>query len=191
LGVVEPRALADRAPAHPVVRALVAAICFAATMTLAAQVRIPLPFTPVPITLQTLVLYVGASWLGARVAVTGLALYVGLALAGLPVLSGWRGGLASFTGATGGYILGWLLAILLLGLVLGGRGSGWGSTAAGMAGASALILTCGSLHLALLLGLGPVEAFLMGVAPFVPGDVVKIFTASAVVSRRPNPFGFR
>ena len=160
-------------------------------LTLAAQVRIPLPFTPVPITLQTFVLYVGGAWLGGRAAVSGLALYVGAALLGLPVMSGMRGGVAAFTGATGGYIVGWLLALLLLGVLFNGARPRWAASAGAMFAASSLILFCGALHLALLLGLGPAEAFLMGVAPFLPGDALKILSASAVVRRWPNPIGFR
>lgn len=187
----ETRALDTRASARALTRALLAAGGFALALTVAAQVRIPLPFTPVPITLQTLVLYVGGAWLGGRIAVTGLAFYVGAALAGIPVMSGWRGGLAAFTGATGGYIVGWLLALMLLGLLLDGSRPRWAAGAGAMFAASSLILFCGALHLALLLDLGPAEAFLMGVAPFLPGDAVKILSASAAVRRWPNPFGFR
>jgi biotin transporter BioY len=60
-----------------------------------------------------------------------------------------------------------------------------------MAAGSAIILSFGALHLALLLGLSPQEAFLMGVAPFIPGDVLKILTASAIVRRWPNPLSLR
>ena len=187
----EPRALGALDASRAIARALLAAGAFAAMLTLAAQVRIPLPFTPVPITLQTFALYIGGAWLGGRIAVTGLALYVGAALVGIPVLSGWRGGMAAFSGATGGYIVGWLLALLLLGMLFNGQRPRWAASVGAMLGASSLILFCGALHLALLLDLGPAEAFLMGVAPFLPGDAVKIFSASAAVRRWPNPFGFR
>lgn len=160
-------------------------------LAIAAQLRIPLPFTPVPITLQTFMLYLGAAWLGTRVAQPGLALYVGAALIGAPVMSGFRGGLAAFTGATGGYILGWFVAILIVARLLDGGQKSTARTALAMAAGSAIILSCGALHLALLLDLSPQQAFLMGVAPFLPGDALKIFTASAIVRRWPNPFSLR
>ena len=81
--------------------ALLMAGGFALALAAAAQVRILLPNNPVPITLQTFILYSGAVVLATRTALAGVGLYVGLALIGLPVLSGLRGGLAAFGGATG------------------------------------------------------------------------------------------
>jgi biotin transport system substrate-specific component len=167
------------------------AIGFAVALAIAAQVRIPLPFTPVPITLQTFVLYLGGAWLGLRVGIPGLALYVGAALLGAPVMSGMRGGMAAFTGATGGYILGWFVAVLIVSRLLDGRATTMRRAALSMAAGSAVILTCGALHLALLLELDFAQAFLLGVAPFIPGDVLKILTASAIVGRWPNPTSIR
>lgn len=191
MNTVDSRALSARSDSAVLVRAVVAAAGLALALTLAAQVRIPLPFTPVPITLQTFVLYLGAAWIGPRIAAAGVGLYVGAALLGAPVMSGMRGGLAAFTGATGGYIVGWFLAVLLLGMLLDGSRRPWAANAGAMAAASGLILFCGALHLALLLDLGPVQAFLMGVAPFLPGDALKILTASALVRRWPNPTSMR
>ncbi len=183
--------LGVRQDAVPVTRVLVQSVAFAATLVVAAQARIALPFTPVPITLQTLALYVGVAWLGRRAAAPGLALYVGLAVLGAPVLSDWRGGLAAFTGATGGYVLGWFVAAIVLSSLLDGRTYSWRRTAGSMVIASAIILTCGALHLAMLLDLSPAQAFLMGVAPFVPGDSLKILLASVLVRRWPNPLSAR
>jgi biotin transport system substrate-specific component len=183
--------LADRDHGLSVTAMAVGAIGFAAALAIAAQVRIPLPFTPVPITLQTFVLYLGAAWLGARVAQPGLAAYVTAALVGAPVLSGFRGGAGAFVGATGGYILGWFVAILVVGYLLDGSRRPFGRSALAMAAGSVIILSCGALHLMLLLGLDPQQAFLMGIAPFIPGDVIKILTASAIVSRWPNPLSMR
>lgn len=185
------RTLEARQQAVPAARMLVAAVSFAAVLALSAQVRIPLPFTPVPITLQTLALYVGAAWLGARIALAGLGLYVGAALLGMPVMAGLRGGAGAFAGATGGYILGWFIAVLLLSRWLDGASPRPVRAAATMAAGSVVILACGALHLGLLLGLSPAEAILLGVAPFIPGDALKILVASAAVRRWPNPFSLR
>jgi len=164
---------------------------FAVALAVAAQVRIPLTFTPVPITLQTFVLYLGAGWLGTRLAASGLALYVGGALLGAPVMSGMQGGVAAFTGATGGYILGWFVAALVVGRLLDGESKSQARTALSMFAGSAIILSVGALHLALLLDLSPQQAFLLGVGPFLPGDALKILTASAIVRRWPNPLSLR
>lgn len=185
------RAFESRTDGRSAARVALGAAGFAVALAIAAQVRIPLPFTPVPITLQTFMLYLGAAWLGVRVAPPGLALYVGLALLGAPVMSGFRGGMAAFAGATGGYILGWFVAVLVVARLLGDGQRTAGRTALAMAAGSAIILSCGALHLALLLDLSPQQAFLMGVAPFLPGDALKILTASAIVRRWPNPFSLR
>ena len=188
---VERQPVAGRSVASVAVANAAVVVAFATAIFISGQIYIPLPFTPVPITLQTFMLYIGAAWLGARVAQPGLALYVGVALVGAPVMSGFRGGVAAFAGATGGYILGWFVAVLVVGRLLDGGQKSTARTALAMAAGSAIILTCGALHLALLLDLSPQQAFLMGVAPFLPGDVLKIFTASAIVRRWPNPFSLR
>ncbi|HJO05215.1 MAG TPA: biotin transporter BioY, partial [Acidobacteriota bacterium] len=94
-------------------------------------------------------------------------------------------------GATGGYVLGWFVAAIVLSSLLDGRTYSWRRTAGSMVIASAIILTCGALHLAMLLDLSPAQAFLMGVAPFVPGDSLKILLASVLVRRWPNPLSAR
>lgn len=187
----ETRALEAESAAIPTAKVVAVAVGFAAALAIAAQIRIPLPFTPVPITLQTLTLYLGAAWLAPRAAMSGLTLYVAAALAGVPVMSGYRGGLAAFTGATGGYIVGWFVAAFVVGRLLAGAKPLFGRSAAAMAVGSAIILSCGALHLGLLLGTGPLETLLLGVAPFLPGDILKILTASALVRRWPNPLEMR
>ncbi len=188
---VAARALDARDESLSAATMAIGAVGFAVALAIAAQLRIPLPFTPVPITLQTFALYLGGAWLGMRVAIPGLALYVGVALLGAPVLSGMRGGLAAFTGATGGYILGWFVAVLIVSRLLDGRATTMGRAALSMMAGSAVILTCGALHLAMLLELDLAQAFLLGVAPFIPGDIVKTLTASAIVRRWPNPTSIR
>ena len=160
---------------------------FAVAIFVGAQVRIPLPWTPVPITLQTLVVYLGAAWLGAGRGVSGPLIYAAAAGVGLPVLSGWRGGFAALAGPTGGYVVGWLLAAYLLGRALGGRPASTRRVVSLMAVASVLVYTCGLLHLTLLLRVPFSEALWMGLWPFLPGDAVKIALAAAAYRRWPNP----
>jgi biotin transport system substrate-specific component len=176
--VIRERSLAAAALANAAI-----VLAFAATIFIAGQVRIPLPFTPVPITLQTFAVYLGAAWLGAGRGVGGPLVFAVAAASGMPVRSGFQAGL---TGATAGYILGWMLAAFLLGRVLGGRPASAGKIVAAMAGASALVYTCGMLHLTLLLDLPLRDAMIMGFLPFIPGDVLKIALAATIYHRRPN-----
>jgi biotin transport system substrate-specific component len=80
-----------------------------------AQVSIPLPFTPVPLTLQTFAVLAGAAALGAERAVIAQVLYIVLAIAGIPVLAGGASGTEAVAGATGGYILGFVIASFVVG----------------------------------------------------------------------------
>ena len=160
-------------------------LAFATTIFIAGQIRIPLPFTPVPITLQTFAVYLGAAWLGAGRGVAGPLVFALVAAAGLPVRSGFQAGL---TGATAGYILGWMLAAFLIGRVLGGKDVSTLRAVGTMIGGSALVYTCGMLHLTLLLEVPLQQALWMGFLPFLPGDALKIAAATAAYKSRPNLF---
>jgi biotin transport system substrate-specific component len=105
--------------------------------------------------------------------------------AGLAVRSGFQAGL---TGATAGYILGWMLAAYLIGRVLAGTKASTPRVVATMVAGSALVYTCGLLHLTLLLDVPVSQALVMGLLPFLPGDTLKIAAAAAVYRSRPNLF---
>ncbi|MDD7771112.1 biotin transporter BioY, partial [Suipraeoptans intestinalis] len=89
----------------------------AAIICVVAPISIPVPVSPVPITLTTFILLVLVYVLGWKDALAGCALYLALGAFGLPVFSGFSGGLAKLTGPTGGYLLGFLLFILISGLL--------------------------------------------------------------------------
>lgn len=144
---------------------------------LLAQVRIPLPFTPVPLTGQTFAVLLVAAALGARRGAASLGLYAALGLAGLPVFAGGASGLAYVLGPTGGYLLGFVLAAWLTGR-LAERGldrrirTAWLPFLAG----TMVIYACGAGWLALSLGV--TKALALGVLPFLVGDAVKIMLAA-------------
>jgi biotin transport system substrate-specific component len=179
----ERQLITERSPASVVVTNTLVILAFATTIFVAGQIRIPLPFTPVPITLQTFAVYLGAAWLGAGRGVAGPLVFATMAAAGLPVRSGFEAGL---TGATAGYILGWMLAAFLIGRLLGGKEAPTVRIVAIMVGGSALVYTCGLLHFTLLLEVPIQQALWMGFLPFLPGDALKIAVATAVYKSRPN-----
>jgi biotin transport system substrate-specific component len=179
----ERHAIVDRSPAATAAVNAAVVLAFATVIFIAGQIRIPLPFTPIPITLQTLAVYLGAAWLGAGRGVSGPLVFAIVAAAGLPVLSGFQAGL---TGATAGYILGWMLAAFLIGRVLGGKDLPAWRVAGTMAVGSALVYTCGVLHLMLLLEVSFAQAMVMGFLPFLPGDTLKIAAATAAYRSRPT-----
>lgn len=146
-------------------------------VALFAQVRIPLPFTPVPITGQTFaVLLVGAS-LGARRGLASLALYLVLGLSGLPVFAGGTGGLKHLFGPTGGYLLGFLLATYVIGRMAerGLERSIRTSFIPFLLG-TLLIYISGASWLAFYVG--PAAAIQKGVLPFLAGDLIKLVMAA-------------
>ena len=142
-----------------------------------AQVKIPLPFTPVPLTGQTFaVLLVGAA-LGSKRGAASLALYMAMGAFGLPFFAGGASGLAYLSGATLGYLVGFVGAAYVVGL-LAERGlerSVRTSLVPFVAG-TLVIYLFGAGWLAILLGAE--KAFTMGILPFIPGDVIKLILAA-------------
>lgn len=162
------------ARARLAIRSALAVLAATGALAIAGRFRIYLPSSPVPITLQTFVVLLGAALLGPlRGAAVPALLWTGGA-AGLPVFQGAAAGLAYALGPTGGYLLGWMLAAPLVGAFA--RGSPRVLAGAMIAG-SALILAFGTLWLALVLRFSPVAALDAGFLPFLPGEVLKVSAA--------------
>ena len=159
------------------IRDLLLVTAGALLVALLAQVRIPLPFTPVPLTGQTFaVLLVGAA-LGSRRGFASLSLYTLIGAFGLPVFAGGAGGAAYAFGPTGGYLFGFILAAYVTGL-LAERGlerSLRTSLLPFLAG-TIIIYALGAGWLAFFVG--PQVAFAKGVLPFIPGDLLKLALAA-------------
>jgi biotin transport system substrate-specific component len=157
-------------------------------VALTAQIALPLPFTPVPLTGQTLgVLLVGAA-LGSRLGFLSLLAYLLEGAMGLPVFAGGTGGLAKILGPTGGFLLAFPLAAGLVGLAVErfGLDRGFLGTLLAMLLGNALLYLVGLPWLAAwLMGAGKfagVEGLLaMGLLPFLPGDLVKAVLAALLL----------
>jgi biotin transport system substrate-specific component len=146
-----------------------------------AQIEILLPFTPVPITGQTFgVLLIGAA-LGSKRGVAALLLYITEGALGLPFFAGGGSGFGILTGATAGYLVGFVAAAYVIGL-LAERGlerSVRTSIIPFLAG-TIVIYICGVAWLAILLG-GLGKAIVAGVLPFLAGDAIKLIAAALVL----------
>lgn len=158
-----------------------------------APIAMPVPFSPVPITFGTFVLYLTAAVLGCRKGAISVAVYLLIGLAGLPVFSGFTAGFTKLLGPGGGYMIGYLPAALLIGWLVDmavkkGKMSGtrWnqGLTYAG-------IFFCGAF---LCYSFGTVwflwvmdgtytlgQALLICVVPFLPFELIKIVMAAALL----------
>ena len=156
-----------------------AAAAGALVVALAAQVAVPVPLSPVPMTLQPLAVLAVGGVLGARAGAAALVLYLGLGLAGLPVYAAGSAGLARLLGPTGGYLLAFPLAAGLTGLLAGGAPR-LGRTPLGCA-AGMLVIHLGGVSQLALLGGDPWLALRVGLVPFLAGDLLKIGIAAAVI----------
>jgi biotin transport system substrate-specific component len=159
---------------------LVVGVCaFAGATALAAQVRVPLPFSPVPVTLQTLLVLLSGLVLGAGAGAVSQGLYVALGAAGLPIFAGAACGLG---GPTTGYLLAFPLAAALVGCAARRRSRV--VLAAGLLAATMCIYTLGAGWLALGLGKSLTAAVMLGVVPFVWGDALKLAAVWCVAGLR-------
>ena len=163
------------------VRSVVLVVAFSLFVALAAQVAVPLPFTPVPVTAQTFAVLLTGALLGSRLGALALVAYLVEGASGLPFFVGGAGGLQHFQGATAGYLLAFPVAAFVAGYL---AERGWDrrflTAALAMAAGSLVILACGWAWLALLLRSAG-DAFRLGVAPFVVGDIIKVALAAAAL----------
>ncbi len=156
-------------------------VAFALLAALAAQIRVPLPFTPVPVTLQVFVVLLAGYALGAAPAMASMLLYLAMGAAGLPVFSGGASS-GALPGATAGYLLAFPLAALAVGWVCRRFTSLPSRLAAGLAGL-ALIHLGGALWLALAVPVAPRAAgplLTWSLLPFLGFDLVKLLAAERI-----------
>lgn len=163
---------------------LVLALGIAGLTGLLAQVRLPIPWSPVPVTGQTFAVLLAGVLLGRWWGGVSITIYAGLGFAGLPWFSGWSSGL----GATGGYIIGFILAALFLGYFTDKyiRARGFLSMLGLMLLANfVLIYIPGLIWLGLWLNMVSgtpatvATVVTMGAIPFIAGDIIKAILAAA------------
>jgi len=165
------------------------AVLFVTVLTIvAAQVSIPLPFTPVPFTLQPMVVLLGGAALGARLGMSSQILYLALGIAGLPVFAAspiLPQGFARLLGPTGGYLMSYPLAAFITGyLAQRGFDRRYLTSVLAMVAGLAVIFSCGVLWLARGLsatGGGLSAALSAGLYPFVIADVIKLCLAASIL----------
>jgi biotin transport system substrate-specific component len=152
---------------------ILGATCFIA---LCAQIRIPLPFSPVPLTLQTFAMLMVGGALGSRKGVASVLLYLAAGFMGMPMM-------LEFFGPRGGYLMGFIVQAYLMGAFLENRPES----------SSTKIFTVSLLICLLQLSMGVVwlsnfvgwnSVFLMGLYPFIPGEILKSLVVAKYFSKR-------
>lgn len=160
-------------------------LVFAALTTFGAQIAVPLEFTPVPTTLQTLFVTLSGAVLGPYLGAASQFLYLMLGIGGLPVFA-LGGGAAYLLGPTGGYLLAMPIAAALTGYIAREQAGALKIVVAMTAG-TALILSLGWAQLSFLTG-DTARALALGVTPFLIGSVIKIAAGTCItlLIRRPR-----
>ncbi|MBM3243778.1 MAG: biotin transporter BioY [Candidatus Omnitrophica bacterium] len=166
--------------ANRIILRSMAVIFFTIAISLGAFVRIPLGFTPVPLTLQTFFVLFSAAVLGIRLGLFVLLAYIFLGAAGISVFAGTSTGLLYFLGPTSGYIFGFIAATIFISVFIKHTRGNIYSTAGVFILASLLLLLCGVIWLKISLHLGWMQSFLLGFIPFIPGDIVKAVLAAVL-----------
>jgi biotin transport system substrate-specific component len=159
-------------------RRLVYAALFAALTAVGAYLSIPVG--PVPIVLQNLFVMLAGLLLGRRGGVASVGLYLLAGACGLPVFAGGSGGLARFFGPTGGYLIGYLPAVWVIGRISEtSRPRALRDGLALIAGCLVLY-ACGLAWLKVLTGMDWPQTLATGMLPFLPGDALKVLAAVAL-----------
>ena len=160
--------------------------CFTGIM---AQIIIPLPWTPVPITAQTFAVLCSGLFLGKKYGCLSQILYIVLGVAFIPWFGGMTGGLETLLGSTGGFLIGFVIASYFIGAISEKYADARNFTKMAMVIGTAnfaLIYIPGLAGLALWFSLtqgtaiGIVDLLMMGLVPFIAGDIVKILGAASV-----------
>lgn len=152
---------------------------FAALTAVFSQIMIPIG--PIPINLALLAVFACGGTLGWKKGTVSIAVYIALGLVGVPVFSGFQGGPARLAGPTGGYIIGYLFAVWIVGFFCNKIGRKTWILALSMVFGLAVCYTFGTIWFTISSGTGIIEALGMCVLPYLPGDAGKIIVACAIV----------
>jgi len=163
-------------------RALIVAL-FSFLTFAGAMIRIQLPFTPVPITLQTLVLFMAVYFLDPKELGLSQLIYIAAGLIGTPVFAAGVAGMLALVGPTAGYLIGFIAAGIVMPLIKSKVKANYFIMAGIFTLGTLIVYTLGAAHLVLVYKMSIPQAVLAGMLPFVAGDAVKIAIASAFYKR--------
>jgi biotin transport system substrate-specific component len=170
-------------------RTLTAAL-FVVLTTAGAYLAVPVPWTPVPMTLQPLFVLLSGLVLGPSAGAASMAAYVLLGVSGAPVFAAIPAGPAALFGPTGGFILAFPLASGLCGWLAGPRDAGAPRILLALMAGLFVIYLAGAAQLSLLTGSAPMAVFRNAVLPFALGDAIELLVAMAIALRlRSRPRG--
>ena len=147
--------------------------------------QIAIPIGPVPINLATFAVFCAGAILGSKLGALSLVVWVATGAVGAPVFSMFRGGLGTLAGPTGGFIIGFIPAAYITGLIIEKPGKGNKTVLYPVAMlAGMLVYFClGTVWFFFSTGTGFVQSLVICVIPFLPGDIIKIAVATILAKR--------
>ncbi|MDY6789759.1 MAG: biotin transporter BioY [Thermodesulfobacteriota bacterium] len=152
----------------------------------AAGAYLSIPIGPVPIILQNMFVMLSGLLLGSRWGLASVGVYLLAGACGLPVFSGGLGGISRMVGPTGGYLLGYLPAVYVIGLITEKVKQNMVFDVIAMSCGCIIIYLCGVTWLKILTGMTVSKTLAVGMYPFLIGDALKIAAAAAIAkSLRP------
>lgn len=166
------------------VRMLVYASLLAALMAVGAYLAVPLG--PVPIVMQNMFVFLAGLLLGGRWALASVGVYLLTGALGLPVFAGGLGGIGRIVGPTGGYLVGYLPAVFVVGYVSEKARARIGYDVLAMICGSVVLYACGVSWLKILTGMTWSKTLAVGMYPFLIGDALKI-AAAALIAKALRP----
>jgi biotin transport system substrate-specific component len=157
---------------------LVFASLLAALMTAGAYISIPVG--PVPIVLQNMFVFLAGLLLGSRWGLASVGVYLLAGACGLPVFAGGMGGIGRIIGPTGGYLIGYLPAVFIVGYISGKGAARVSYDILAMICGTLILYTCGVTWLKTLTAMTWSKTLAIGMFPFLIGDALKIVGAAAI-----------
>jgi biotin transport system substrate-specific component len=165
-------------------RMIVFASLLAALMAAGAYLAIPIG--PVPIVLQNMFVFLAGLLLGSRWALASVAVYLLTGALGLPVFAGGMGGIGRIVGPTGGYLIGYLPAVFIVGYISEKAAARIGYDVLAMICGTVVLYACGVTWLKILTGMTWTKTLTVGMYPFLIGDAIKI-AAAALIAKALRP----
>lgn len=154
---------------------------FTALTAIFSYIEIPLPFTPVPVTAQTLAVMLAGSVLSPLAALLSMVIFLLLGITGLPVFAGGASGIGTFFGPTGGFLISWPIAAFVMAHITKRIKLNFISVfLINILGGIIIIYAIGVPYLARVTHLKLPAALIAGALPFIPGDLIKAFISTTI-----------
>lgn len=156
---------------------------FAAMTAVLSQISLILPFTPVPVNLAMLSVFMSGAMVGSKGGAVSQIVYVILGAIGIPVFAKLSAGVGIILGPTGGYIIGYIASAYITGYIIEKTGKGFISYIFAMAIGLIACYLLGTIWFMIITGTMIYKALTLCVIPFIPGDMLKILAGSFLASR--------